>query len=108
MRRPLLWLVGVLVLAAAGFAFASITTGNVSAQSGAETSTLVQTSTVTVTETRTVVRTARVTICHRTGRRSPFAVTKTVSAGSLFGYFRHGDLPGRCTAAKIRLMKRHR
>ncbi|SRR6266571_7997733 len=111
MRRSITWLVGVLVLAAAGFALASITGGAGSV--GAQTETTVttaapQTVTVTATETVTVTKTAKVTICHRTGRARPFAVTIQVPAGALFVHFRHGDLPGRCTAAKIRQMKRHR
>ena len=116
MRRSLIWLVGVLVLAAAGFALASITggIGTVGAQTATTTTTVapVPTVTVTTTTTQTVTvtrtRTARVTICHRTGRARPVARTITVSAGTLFAHFRHGDLPGRCTAAKIKQMKKKR
>jgi hypothetical protein len=107
-RRSITWLVGVLVLAAAGFAVASITGGSstVSAQTGSTgASTATPTVTVTVTQTRTVTKTAKVTICHRTGKKKPFAVTVKVSASSLYGHFRHGDLPGPCTAAKIKKMK---
>ena len=109
MRRSLSWLAGMLLLAAAGFAVASITRGSSSA--GAQTATvttIAQPQTVTVTTTVTVRRTARVTICHRTGKRRPFAKTITVPATTLFAHFRHGDLPGRCTAAKIRQMKKRR
>jgi hypothetical protein len=107
-RRSIVWLVGVLVLAAAGFAVASIAGGgsDVGAQvTTGSTSSPGQTVTVTVTQTTTVSKTAKVTICHRTGRKRPFAVTVKVSASSLFAHFRHGDLPGRCTAAKIKKMK---
>jgi hypothetical protein len=102
----------VLVLAAAGFAVASIAAGSSSVvaqttgTTGATTTPSTQTVTVTVTQTSTVTRTARVTICHRTGKKRPFAVTIKVPAGSLFTHFRHGDLPGRCTAAKIKKMKK--
>ena len=109
MRRSLSWFAGMLLLAAAGFAVASITRGSGSA--GAQTATvttIAQPQTVTVTTTVTVRRTARVTICHRTGKRRPFAKTITVPATKLFAHFRHGDLPGRCTAAKIRQMKKRR
>lgn len=116
MRRSVTWLVAVSLLAAAGFAIASITVGSssVSAQGTTVTSTTTppaQTVTVTVSQTTTVTKTvtAKVTICHRTGKKKPFAVTIKVSANSLFTHFQHGDLPGRCTAAKIRKMKsRHR
>ena len=109
MRRPIAWLAGVLVLAAAGFALASITgSGTVGAQTGSVSTAAPQTVTVTTTRTVTVTRAARVTICHRTGRARPFAVTTTVPASTLFAHFRHGDLPGPCTAAKIKRMKRHR
>jgi hypothetical protein len=115
-RQPLAWLAGVLVLAAAGFALASIARGSsdVAAQTQTTTATtqppptVTVTTTVTNTQTVTVTRTARVTICHRTGRARPFAVTRIVPATALFAHFRHGDLPGRCTAAKIRQMKRGR
>jgi hypothetical protein len=110
--RPYIgWVAGVLVLAAAGFALASITSAssNVDAQTQTVTTTQpAQTVTVTSTQTVTVTRTPKVTICHRTGRARPFAVTVNVSASALFAHFRHGDLPGRCTAAKIRQMKRGR
>ena len=111
MRRSITWLVAVSLLAAAGFAIASITVGssNVSAQGTTETVTTTtpapQTVTVTVSETTTVTRIAKVTICHRTGKKNPFAVTIAVPASALFAHFQHGDLPGRCTAAKIRKMK---
>jgi hypothetical protein len=111
MRRSLSWFAGMLLIAAAGFAVASITRGSSSA--GAQTATVTtiaqpQTVTVTSTQTVTVTRTAKVTICHRTGKRRPFAKTITVPATKLFAHFRHGDLPGRCTAAKIRQMKKRR
>ena len=111
MRQSIKWLVGVLVLAAAGFALASITrgTGSVGAQTATVTTAAApQTVTVTTTQTVTVTRTAKVTICHRTGKARPFAVTIQVAAGALFAHFRHGDLPGKCTAAKIRQMKKQR
>jgi hypothetical protein len=115
-RSPMAWLVGVLVLAAAGFALASLARGSsdVAAQTQTTTATtqppqtVTVTTTVTNTESVTVTRTARVRICHRTGRARPFAVTRTVPASALFAHFRHGDLPGRCTAAKIRQMKKRR
>jgi hypothetical protein len=119
-RPRIAWLVGFLVLAAAGFALASIARGSsdIVAQTQTTTAatttqpppTVTVTTTVTSTQTQTVTvrRTARVTICHRTGRARPFAVTRIVSASALFAHFRHGDLPGRCTAAKIRQMKKRR
>jgi hypothetical protein len=115
-RRSLIWLVGVLVLAAAGFALASIKggIGTVGAQTATTATTVAPVQTVTVTTTQTVAQTvtvtraARVTICHRTGRARPFARTIRVAAGVLFAHFRHGDLPGRCTAAKIKQMKKKR
>ena len=112
MRPSLAWLVGVLVLAAAGFALASIASGSSDVSAQTQTTVTTQppqtvtvTTTVTNTQTITVTRTAKVTICHRTGKARPFAVTIRVGASALFGHFRHGDLPGPCTAAKIKKMK---
>ena len=45
------------------------------------------------------------TICHRThSKKHPF-VTITVSKSALPAHLRHGDVLGRCTAAKIKKMK---
>ncbi len=109
MGRSIALLVGLLLLAAAGFAFASIASGS-SSVTGQTVTTTAPGQTVTTTVTQTVTRTvtAKVTICHRTGKKRPFAVTKRVSANTLFAHFRHGDLPGRCTAAKIRKMKKQK
>jgi hypothetical protein len=93
----------VTVLAAAGFAVASIASG--SSVLGSDTTTTATTVTTTTGSTVTVTVPSKVTICHRTGsKKNPF-VTITVSASSLFAHFKHGDLPGPCTTTKIKAMK---
>ena len=89
-----------IVLAAAGFALASIASG--SSLLGSDTTTTATTATATTTtgSTVTVAVPARVTICHRTGSRSHPFVTITVASAALFAHFKHGDLPGACTTAK--------
>jgi hypothetical protein len=98
-------LVGLALVAAAGFAVASIASGSTAFFEGT-TATVTTTQTVTTTTPGTTVTTPapsrRVTICHRTGSRKHPFVTITVSASSLFAHFRHHDLPGRCTAPKIK------
>ncbi len=122
MRRSTAWVVGVVVLAAAGFAVASIasgsssilaqtttgTTGTTGASVSAPTTTTTPPTTVTVTTTTTVTRVTpppKITICHRASARR--FVTIRVSASALYGHFRHGDLPGPCTAAKIKQIKKN-
>jgi hypothetical protein len=122
-RRSTAWVVGVVVLAAAGFAVASIasgsssvvaqtTTGTTGTTTGGSvttsTTTPPATQTVTVTQTTTVTHTsppAKVTICHRASAKK--FVTIKVAASALFAHFRHGDLPGPCTAAKIKQIKKN-
>lgn len=109
------------VLAAAGFAVASIasgsstlgsastTTGTVSVSTATVTTATTTTATTTTAQTTTVVTPKRVTICHRTGSKKHPFVTITVSASSVAAHIKHGDLPGRCTAAKIKAaLKKHK
>jgi hypothetical protein len=93
----------VTVLAAAGFAVASIASG--SSVLGSDTTTTGTTATTTTTTPTTVTVTvpAKATICHRTG--SGKFVTITVSVNALFAHFKHGDTPGPCTTAKVKAMK---
>ena len=91
----------VTVLAAAGFAVASIASG--SSVLGSDTTTTGTTATTTTSSTVTVTVPAKATICHRTG--SGKFVTITVSVNALFAHFKHGDTPGPCTTAKVKAMK---
>jgi hypothetical protein len=111
-------LLTMIVLGAVGFAAASIVGGE-SASSADTTGTTATTAppattaTVTVTTattqivTRTVTRPATVLLCHRTS--SGRVVTIKVSVRAIVSHIRHGDLSGRCTAAKIKkIKKQHR
>ena len=114
-------LVCVVVLGALGFASASIVNG-ASALSSATTGTTATTGTVpqtvtvttTATTTTTVVRRVFVTrpaiavLCHRTGSGRFITIRVRVGVGTLAAHLRHGDLSGRCTAAKIHRMKSHK
>ena len=117
-------LVGVVVLGALGFASASIvngasaltsaTTGTTGTTAATTPQTVTVTTTATATTTQTVVRRVFVTrpaiavLCHRTGSGRFITIRVRVGVGTLVAHLRHGDLSGRCTAAKIHLMKLHR
>jgi hypothetical protein len=112
------------VLGAVGFAAASIVDGESASSADttgttATTGVLATTATVTVTApttqtvattvVRTVRRPATVLLCHRTPSGRVKTITVRLSANALLVRLRHGDLVGRCTAAKIKLIKkRHR
>lgn len=116
-------LVCVVVLGALGFASASIVNGASALTSGttgttATTGTVPQTVTVTTTATATatttvvrrvfVTRPAIAVLCHRTGSGRFITIRIRVGVGTLAAHLRHGDLSGRCTAAKIHRMKLHK
>jgi hypothetical protein len=113
-RRELKVLVCLTVLGAVGFASASIVNG-ANALTSATTGTTATTATapsVTVTTTKTVTRRVFVTrpqtvlLCHRTASGRFLTIRVRLSVGVLAAHLRHGDATGRCTAAKVRLMKK--
>jgi hypothetical protein len=112
LRRELKLLVCLVVLGAVGFASASIV-GGANASSAdttvtATTATPAQTVTVTNTVTRQVLVTKRVivSLCHRASNGRFLTVRLPLNVSVLAAHLRHGDLTGKCTAAKIRLMKK--
>ena len=112
MRRDLKLLVCLVVLGAVGFASASIVSGANASSSDttvtATTATPAQTVTVTNTTTRTVVVTKKVMVllCHRTPKGRFLTVRVHLTVGALAVHLKHGDATGKCTAAKVRLMKK--
>jgi hypothetical protein len=114
LRRELKLLVCLVVLGAVGFASASIVSGaNASSSDTTVTATTATPSqTVTVTTTNTVTHRVLVTkkvivsLCHRTSKGRFLTVRLPLNVSTLAAHLRHGDLTGKCTAAKIRLMKK--
>ena len=114
MGRELKLLVCLVVLGAVGFASASIVSGAnaSSADTTVTATTATPAQTVTVTSTNTVVRrvlvTKRVivTLCHRTPAGRFVTVRVPLNVRVLAAHLRHGDRTGKCTAAKVRLMKK--
>jgi hypothetical protein len=113
-------LLTMVVLAAIGFAAASIVGGESASSAdttGTTATTAVPGTTATVTITapttqtvvttvvRTVQRPATVLLCHRTPSGRIKTIKVRLSANALVVRLRHGDLVGRCTAAKIKLIK---
>ena len=92
MRRIVPMLVGLVLVAAAGFAAASIAMGGGFAS-------MLTGSTATATGTTgTTASGRRVTVCHRTGsKKHPFR-TITVSHAALAAHLRHGDRLGACSS----------
>jgi hypothetical protein len=94
MRKLILTLVGVVLLATAGFAGASIATGK-----GVFSLMATTTATTGTTGTTTTPTTGRkVTICHRTHRKNHPFRTIRVSRNAVAAHLRHGDHLGACTA----------
>jgi hypothetical protein len=116
-RRHVTIVIGVLVLGAVGFAAASIvsgesassaeTTGSTTVATVPQTVTVTTTNATTQTVTKTVPRRPLVLLCHRTAKGRFATITLRLSVSALTAHLRHGDLAGRCTAAKIRLIKKH-
>ena len=114
MRRELKLLVCLVVLGAVGFASASIVSGaNASSADTTVTATTATPSqTVTVTTTNTVVhpvpvkKRVIVTLCHRTPAGRFVTLRLPLNVSVLAAHLRHGDVTGKCTAAKVRLMKK--
>jgi hypothetical protein len=110
-------LIAVVVLGAAGFAAASIASGqsSVSADTTGTTATATAAApqTVTVTNTATVTRTVRAAqrvqttlLCHRMRSGRFVTIRVRVSVALLQAHLvGHKELAGRCTPAKIRLIK---
>jgi hypothetical protein len=113
LRRELKLLVCLVVLGAVGFASASIVSGAnaSSAETTVTATTATPSQTVTVTTTNTVVRRVPVkkrvivTLCHRTAAGRFLTMHVPLHVSLLAAHLRHGDLTGKCTAAKVRLMK---
>lgn len=118
MRRELKVLVCVVVIGAIGFASASIVNGAnaITSDTTGTTATTAATTppstvTVTVTTTQTVTRRVFVTkpqfvlLCHRTAAGRFLTIRVRLNVGVLAAHLRHHDATGRCTAAKIRLIK---
>jgi hypothetical protein len=119
-RRDVKLLAGVLAIAAAGFAAASIVSGQsaLSAETTGTTgttATVPHTVTVTATQTQTqtvtttVVKKAKPTtvlLCHRTGSGRFVTIRVKLKPAALALHIRRGDVLGRCTAAKIRQMRK--
>jgi hypothetical protein len=103
----------LVVLGAVGFASASIVSGAnaSSAETTVTATTATPSQTVTVTTTNTVVRRVPVkkrvivTLCHRTAAGRFLTMHVPLNVSLLAAHLRHGDLTGKCTAAKVRLMK---
>jgi hypothetical protein len=89
-------LVGTVVLAAAGFAAASIAKGPPFGAS----QTVTGATTATIPTGTTPAR--KVTICHRTGSQSNPFVKITVSQNAVPAHLAHGDHLGACTAAELK------
>ena len=114
MRRDLKLLVCLVVLGAVGFASASIVNG--ANASSAETTVTATTATpgqtVTVTTANTVTRRVVVikpvfvVFCHRNTRGRFLTIRVHLNAGVVIAHVRHGDVTGKCTAAKVHLMKK--
>jgi hypothetical protein len=113
-------LLAVLVLGAVGFAAASIVGGESASSAdttgttgttGTTPQTVIVTTTQTVTKTvtvpRVVLRVQTAVLCHRTGSGRFVTIRVRATVAALSAHLRHGDLSGRCTAAKIRLIKKH-
>jgi hypothetical protein len=112
LRRELKLVVCLVVLGAVGFASASIVSGaNASSADTtvtATTATPAQTVTVTTTVTQRVLVTKKVivSLCHRTSKGRFLTVRLPLNVNTLAAHLQHGDRTGKCTAAKIRLMKK--
>jgi len=61
----------------------------------------------TVTRTVVVIKKQAVLLCHRSTHGRFLTIRVRLNVGVLAAHLRHGDATGRCTAAKIRLMKKH-
>lgn len=119
MRRDVKMVLAVLVLGALGFAAASIATGQsaISADTTGTTATaptapvptvtVTATATTTQTVTRTVVvnRIPTALLCHRVNAKRYATIRVKSTPSVLIAHLGKGDLAGRCTAAKIRLIK---
>jgi hypothetical protein len=104
MRKLPRALLTVLVIAAAGFAAASIVSGKSLAD--VITGTNGTTTGATTTGTTTTGQGARkVTICHLTGSKHHPAVTISVSQSAVAAHLRHGDHLGACTGTETQKPK---
>jgi len=87
------------------------TTGTTASTTGTTTTTPPPTVTVTtsntVTRTVVVIKKQAVLLCHRSTHGRFLTIRVRLNVGVLAAHLRHGDATGRCTAAKIRLMKKH-
>ena len=87
------------------------TTGTTASTTGTTTTTPPPTVTVTtsntVTRTVVVIKKQAVVLCHRSTHGRFLTIRVRLNVGVLAAHLRHGDATGRCTAAKIRLMKKH-
>ncbi len=93
MRKLVAAVVGVVVLAAAGFATASVVKSPGKGHAGSSTSG----STTGTLPTQTGTTGGRkVTICHKTGSKTNPGVTITVSQNALDAHMAHGDQLGPC------------
>ena len=101
MRKLTTALAGLIVLAAAGFASASIVSGGriVAALTG---------STTTSATTGTTPVGRKVTICHRTGSKKNSWHTITVDQHAVPAHLRHGDHLGACTGNDALTSKKSR
>ena len=112
MRRTVTRVLVAVVLGVGGFTAAAFAAGSsplavlAPAQDTTGTTETTATTATTGTTGTTTTTGKKVWICHRThSKKHPF-VTITVSNNAVPAHLRHGDLPGRCTAAKIKKMKR--
>jgi hypothetical protein len=112
-RREVKLLLCLVVLGAVGFASASIVNGaNALSSATTVTATTAVPTTVTVTTSNTVTRRVVVVrpvfavLCHRTPAGRFLTIRLRVGVGALASHLKRGDATGRCTAAKIRLMKK--
>lgn len=116
MRKEVKLLLCLVVLGAVGFASASIvnganalssaTTATTTVASPPSTQRLTVTTSNTVTRRVIVVRPVFAVLCHRTPAGRFLTIRLRVGVGALASHLKRGDATGRCTAAKIRLMKK--